>query len=602
MFLTILLLLSAMGLSTIAGYYSVAGMTAIFAASWWPIVIMTGTLEFSKIVVSSWLYRNWHKTPTILKIYFTSAVLILMFITSLGIFGYLSKAHIDQLAGVSDNPLFIKQIDQQIATEQARVDDSRKVITQMDSAVSSMISQSASESAQKANKGVSMAKQANLVRDSQKKDRIALNKAIDEANLKIKELNKEKLKLEQEQIKIEAEVGPIKYIAQMIYGDNPDKNLLEKSVRYIIILIIAVFDPLAVLMFIAANMSLVQLKEEKEQLKKQKTKEEIETVPPPIPTTSFEAVHIDKIDLTVSPISVDKESVGSVVESIDNIVDSLSTVHFIADNDPVKETTANVQINDETVTDKILDAVEPETAELAIEKKDEITDIDSISIEDLIILQEPVTEILIENISVTEEVIEEPIEDSIFEVETPIETQSINISDEELESIIDKELEILELIEEVDYVDQQEIIEEQIQELPELVEEQIDQIIEDSSNYIEVTEEAQQAESELEIAAESDTVIEAVDDDAKEVIIEIDTAVVNESVTETTYIDGKPITQFLEVQQETEVQPTVQLEPTPNQMLQFTATPAIVKKPDDILSTIKKYHNVRLDDARRTLR
>lgn len=273
MILTILLLLSALGLSTIAGYYSVAGMTAIFAASWWPIVIMTGTLEFSKIIVASWLYRNWSKTPVFLRLYFCIAIVILMFITSLGIFGYLSKAHIDQTASVGDNPLFIKQIDQQIATEQARIDDTRKVISQMDDAVNSMLSQSVSASAQKANKGGNIARQATMLRDSQKKDRAALNKVIDEANNKIRDFNKEKLKLEQEQVKIEAEVGPIKYIAQMMYGDNPDKNVLERSVRYMIIMIIMVFDPLAMLMIIAANMSLQSVEELKKQdsdLKKKK--------------------------------------------------------------------------------------------------------------------------------------------------------------------------------------------------------------------------------------------------------------------------------------------------------------------------------------------
>lgn len=258
MIITLLLLLSALGLSAIAGYYSVIGMTAIFAAAWWPVVIMTGTLEFSKIVVASWLYRNWRNTPFFLKSYLTIAVIILMFITSLGIFGYLSKAHIDQGLGMGDTQLFVGQIEQQIQVERNRIDDNRKVIQQMDDAVASILAQSTAASAQRANRGSTMAQQASQLRDKQKKDRDSLNKLIDEANAKIRELNAQKLKLEQEQLKLEAEVGPIKYIAQMIYGDNPDKNLLEKAVRYVIILIILVFDPLAVLMIIAANMSMMQ--------------------------------------------------------------------------------------------------------------------------------------------------------------------------------------------------------------------------------------------------------------------------------------------------------------------------------------------------------
>lgn len=270
MLLTIALLLTALLLSTIAGYYSVIGMTAIFAASWWPIVIMTGTLEFSKIIVASWLYRNWKKTPLFLRTYFCIAIVILMCITSLGVFGYLSKAHIDQTASVSDNPLLIKQLEQRISIEQSRIDDTRKIIVQMDNSINSLLSQSVNENTQKANKGTQIVKQANTLRNSQKKDRLALNQAIDEANSKIAEYNQKKLVLEQDQIKIEAEVGPIKYIAQMMYGDSVDKNLLEKSVRYVIILIITVFDPLAMLMIIAANMSFEIAKRE---LKKENDKE-----------------------------------------------------------------------------------------------------------------------------------------------------------------------------------------------------------------------------------------------------------------------------------------------------------------------------------------
>ena len=267
MFITILLLLSALGLSSIAGYYSVIGMTAIFASTWWPIVIMTGMLEFSKLVVASWLYRNWNYTPLLLRSYLTIAVVVLMFITSLGIFGYLSKAHIDQGIGQGDNTLFLAQIDREIQVEKNRIDDTRKIISQMDDAVSSILSQSVTASAQKANRGSTMAAQASQLRDRQKKDRELLNKGINESNLKIRDLSNQKLKLEQEQLKIEAEVGPIKYIAQMIYGDNPDKNLLEKAVRYVTILIIFVFDPLAVLMVIAANMSMAQISEAKRKRK-----------------------------------------------------------------------------------------------------------------------------------------------------------------------------------------------------------------------------------------------------------------------------------------------------------------------------------------------
>jgi hypothetical protein len=260
MIVTLLLLLSALSLSAIAGYFSVIGMTAIFAAAWWPVVIMTGMLEFSKVVVASWLYRNWDVTPRLLKGYLAVSVVVLMFITSLGIFGFLSKAHIDQTLGLGDNRLIIAQIDQQIEVEKSKIDDNRKVIQQMDEAVSSILSQSTSAATQRANRGATIAQQAAQLRTRQKPDRDLLNRAVDESNARIREFNSQKLKLEQGQLKLEAEVGPIKYIAEMIYGNDPSKDLLEKAVRYVIILIIFVFDPLAVLMIIAANMSLASRK------------------------------------------------------------------------------------------------------------------------------------------------------------------------------------------------------------------------------------------------------------------------------------------------------------------------------------------------------
>lgn len=263
MFVNLLLLLAALCLSGIAGYYSVIGMGTLFAAAWWPVVIMMGTLEFSKIIVASWLYRNWHHTPKLLKAYLTTSVVVLMFITSLGIFGFLSKAHIEQAAEMGDTALFISQIDQQIEVEKNRIDDSRKVIAQMDDAVNSLLSQSTAASTQKANKGAALARQATNLRAKQKPDRDALNAVIDESNTKIQNLTSEKVKLEQEKIKFETKVGPIKYVAEMIYGDNPDKNLLEKAVRYVIILIILVFDPLAVLMIIAANLGMSVRQKEK---------------------------------------------------------------------------------------------------------------------------------------------------------------------------------------------------------------------------------------------------------------------------------------------------------------------------------------------------
>ena len=117
--IAIILLLVALGLSCVAGYYSIIGMIAIFSAAWLPIAIMTGLLEISKIVLASWLYQNWQTTPKLLRSYFVAAVLILMLITSLGIFGYLSKAHLDQ-------QLDSDSVGSQIAQIDARLDSANR--------------------------------------------------------------------------------------------------------------------------------------------------------------------------------------------------------------------------------------------------------------------------------------------------------------------------------------------------------------------------------------------------------------------------------------------------------------------------------------------
>ena len=96
MILAMSTLLTALGISAVAAYYSIVGLMAIFSASAMSIAIMGVVLEIGKLITASWLYQNWKRVPFLLKSYLTLAVIVLMFITSMGIFGYLSKAHIDQ--------------------------------------------------------------------------------------------------------------------------------------------------------------------------------------------------------------------------------------------------------------------------------------------------------------------------------------------------------------------------------------------------------------------------------------------------------------------------------------------------------------------------
>ena len=238
---------AAISLSAIAAWYSIAGLTAIFAAAVVPIIIMGGILEVSKLVVASWLYRNWEEVPNTFKVYFTAAVVILMMITSMGIFGFLSKAHLDQAVPAGDVTAQVTIYDDKIKTERDNVAAARKALTQMDAQIDQKLSRSTDE------KGADKAIQ---IRRSQSSERKKLQNEISESQKAIVKLQTERAPIASQARKIEAEVGPIKYIAALIYGDTLDANVLEKAVRWVIIMIVLVFDPLAVLMLVAVNWSL----------------------------------------------------------------------------------------------------------------------------------------------------------------------------------------------------------------------------------------------------------------------------------------------------------------------------------------------------------
>jgi flagellar basal body-associated protein FliL len=220
------------------------GLVAIFAAAPIPIFIMGSLLEASKLVVASWLYRSWKEVPLLLKTYFTMALIVLMVLTSMGIFGYLSKAHLDQAIPSGDVAAKLSLIDEKIRTEKENLNANRKELIQLDQQVDQTIARTDDA------KGT---ERAIAVRRSQQKDRARILTEIGTTQTKIAKLNEERAPIATEVRKVEAEVGPIKYIAALIYGDNPDSDILEKAVRWVIIMIVIVFDPLAVLMLVAAN-------------------------------------------------------------------------------------------------------------------------------------------------------------------------------------------------------------------------------------------------------------------------------------------------------------------------------------------------------------
>lgn len=433
MFLALLILFVALCLSGIAAYYSIIGLTAIFAAAVVPIIVMGGVLEVAKLACTVWLHQHWNRVRWVMKAYLVPAVAVLMFITSMGIFGFLSKSHIEQSAMGTEQVEQVKVIDDKllraqakverwnaeigrlnrgetsgridglIVREQARIDTANKRIQpQIDAEnnkVKGLREQADKEIAQqnkrlgdaqkRTNADITIAerrlaqldkdvaaytsqgtttggvftadvdnvKKGNQLRASQKPERDALEKSIkkakqseigvasrvqreitkinnrlaeqikvveanvakirtsitktiDSANaniakytleagssnknvdVRIKELElnieniqpsidglrEEKFVFEKKYRQFEAEVGPVKYIAQLIYGDNPDQNLLEAAVRWVIILIVAVFDPLAIMMLLAATETFAWRRQEKRQ-----ADENIKTMPSILP-------------------------------------------------------------------------------------------------------------------------------------------------------------------------------------------------------------------------------------------------------------------------------------------------------------------------------
>jgi len=250
--MALLTLLTALAISGIAAFYSIVGLMAIFSGAAMQIAIMGGALEVGKLVTASWLYQNWRNKllGKALKAYLFTAVIVLIFITSIGIFGFLSKAHLDQVKPAGNNQLIIGTIDKQIAFEEKQIARAESTIAILDAAMEKYIDM------EYVTRGLKE-------RKKQEEEREALNAVIKSSTNKIVELNNEKFAVEKEQIALEADVGPLKYIAELVYGDQA-KDMLDEAVRGLIIIFIFVFDPLAVLLLVSANISFRTRKEQKE--------------------------------------------------------------------------------------------------------------------------------------------------------------------------------------------------------------------------------------------------------------------------------------------------------------------------------------------------
>ena len=290
MFIAVITLISALSISAVAAFYSIVGLATIFPGAYWPVVLMGSVLEAGKLVCASWLYRNWHVTNRALRTYLFSAVIILSLITSMGIFGFLSKAHLETNFQSSNNSQSIAIINSQIKAEQDVIDRQQEIIKrnsgagggsgeriaqlkdrikQMDAEVKAYTDQGATSTVfnDKVAKGIAL-------KESQKPERDKIDAEIRQLTLanqgnnsaaeaqiarsqqKIQQLIGQRAPLQSAQIKIDAEIGPIKYIGALAVDVGLAKEVnVEAAVRWVIIIIIFVFDPLAVLMLVAANQS-----------------------------------------------------------------------------------------------------------------------------------------------------------------------------------------------------------------------------------------------------------------------------------------------------------------------------------------------------------
>jgi hypothetical protein len=341
-----LLFICALGLSGTAAYYSIVGLATIFSSAFVPVVIMTGILEISKLVVASWLYHNWKTVNGLIRTYLTAAVVILMMITSLGIFGFLSKAHVEQNLNNTDARLKMEQIDSQVESISNTVNRYQSQLTQLDRAINAQLD---------ANRTT----QAMAARRQQQAERDQIRQKLDEEQARLQELGRQRTEQRQRLSVLESEVGPIRYVAEFFASNNQVD--LEKSVRWMIMILVMVFDPLAVLMLIASNMSF-----DNESNIKNKNNAEVNAAVPCSPTiaTSQPIVNIDtiaiglevakQVEQCISAMIVPSISKEEIKDTVKSSMDEWLTIASRETQAVIKEestlTTVD-EINDTFLTD-----------------------------------------------------------------------------------------------------------------------------------------------------------------------------------------------------------------------------------------------------------
>jgi len=227
--------LTSLLVAGVAAWFSVIGLATIFAGSYWPVVIMAGGLEIGKLVTAAFLHIRWSDINRLMKWYLSTSVVVLMLITSLGIFGFLAKANIEQTLQGDGTSLELSIIDKRLEAKEAELIRYEERLEGLDYIIDTARPQD-----------------RNYIDRRQRDERMQIAEEIDTVVDDIVALNEDKLPLQREQLVQQGEIGPILYVAEMIYGEDVAKNKIDNAARILIMFIIFVFDPLAVLLLISS--------------------------------------------------------------------------------------------------------------------------------------------------------------------------------------------------------------------------------------------------------------------------------------------------------------------------------------------------------------
>ena len=219
----------------VAAYFSVIGLATIFAGSFWPVVVMAGVLEIGKLVTAGFLHLRWSDINRLMRYYLMTSVVVLMLITSLGIFGFLAKANIEQTLQGDRYSLELSIIDKRLDAKEKELSRYEERLEGLDYIIDTARPQD-----------------RNYIDRRQRDERLEIAVDIDRVVSEIVVLNEDKLPLQREQLVQEGEIGPIKYVAEMLYGEDVAKDKLDNAARILIFFIIFAFDPLAILLLVAS--------------------------------------------------------------------------------------------------------------------------------------------------------------------------------------------------------------------------------------------------------------------------------------------------------------------------------------------------------------